>query len=253
MAILKVEGLTKNFGGLRAIDDVTLDIEAGKLTSVIGPNGAGKTTFFNLLTGLIKPDAGRIYFHEEDITWLPIHKIARKGISRSFQIINLFNELSLFENVWLGVQAQQGHGPELLTDPESFSSIRQATTQIIQEIGLGGKEDTPVKLLSYGDRRILEITLSLTTRPSLLLLDEPTSGLMSEDRKRISEFLKNLSSRLTLLVVEHDMDVVLSISDHIVVLHQGKILAQGIPDEIRRNERVQEAYLGGQHGAAVPA
>jgi branched-chain amino acid transport system ATP-binding protein len=246
-AILATEGLTKNFGGLRAIDSVNLQFEEGKLTSVIGPNGAGKTTLFNLLTGLIKSDSGKIIFKGEDITKLPIHGIVRKGISRSFQIINLFNELTLFENVWLGVQSQQGHGPELFSNPDKFNSVKEETQGIIREIGLSGKEEVPVKLLSYGDRRILEITLSLTAKPSLLLLDEPTSGLMSEDRKRISEFMKKLSSQLTLVVVEHDMDVVLSISDHIVVMHQGKILAQGTPDEIRGNDKVQEAYLGGQY------
>ena len=248
MGILTTENLTKNFGGLKAVDSVSLDIEAGKLTSVIGPNGAGKTTFFNLLTGLIKPDTGRIRFQGEDITNLPIHQIVKKGISRSFQVINLFNELTLYENVWLGVQAQQGHGREVFADAEALNSVKEGTSRIIAEIGLSGKEGTPVKLLSYGDRRILEITVSMTTNPSLLLLDEPTSGLMSEDRRRISDFLKKLSSRLTLVVVEHDMDVVLSISDHIVVLHQGKILARGTPDEVRGNDKVQEAYLGGQHG-----
>ena len=250
MAILTTQGLTKDFGGLRAVDSVTFDIEQGKLTSVIGPNGAGKTTLYNLVTGLIKPDSGRIIFNGEDITNLPIHKIVKKGISRSFQILNLFNELALFENVWLGVQSQQGHGPELFSSTDKFSSVKEETYRIIKEIGLSGKEEVPVKLLSYGDRRILEITISLTAKPFLLLLDEPTSGLVSEDRKRISEFMKKLSSQLTLIVVEHDMDVVLSISDHIVVMHQGKILAQGTPDEIRGSDKVQEAYLGGQYGLA---
>ncbi len=246
-AILATEGLTKNFGGLTAVASVSLQFEEGKLTSVIGPNGAGKTTFFNLLTGLIKPDSGKIVFKGEDITKLPIHGIVRRGISRSFQIINLFNEMTLFENVWLGVQAQQGHGTEFFADSDRFSSIRDETFRVIKETGLSGKEETPVKLLSYGDRRILEITLSLTPKPSLLLLDEPTSGLMSEDRKRISEFMKKISSRLTLVCVEHDMDVVMSISDHIVVLAQGSVLAQGMPNEIRGNQKVQEAYLGGQY------
>jgi branched-chain amino acid transport system ATP-binding protein len=246
MAILTIQGLTKDFGGLRAVDSVTLDVEQGKLTSVIGPNGAGKTTLFNLITGLIKPDSGRIVFQGEDITHVPIHKIIKKGMSRSFQILNLFNELTLFENVWLGVQSQQGHGAELFSNPEKFDAIQEETHHLLKEIGLLGREDLPVKLLSYGERRILEITVSLTAKPSLLLLDEPTSGLVTEDRKRISGFMKGLSSRLTLVVVEHDMDVVLSISDHIVVMHQGRVLAQGTPDEIRGNEKVQEVYLGGQ-------
>ncbi len=247
MVILATEGLTKNFGGLRAADGLSLAIEEGKLTSVIGPNGAGKTTLFNLITGMIRPDAGKVLFRGEDITHLPISQIVRRGISRSFQIINLFNELPLYENVWLGVQAQQGHGPEVFTAADTLSSVREETDRTIREIGLAGKEDMPVKLLSYGDRRILEITVALTAKPSLLLLDEPMSGLMSEDRSRIAVFMKQLASRLTLLVVEHAMDVVLSISDHILVMHQGRLLAEGTPDEIRANDKVQEAYLGGQH------
>jgi ABC-type branched-subunit amino acid transport system ATPase component len=247
MAILTIEGVTKHFGGLRAVDGLDLAIQEGKLTSVIGPNGAGKTTLFNLITGMIRPDAGRVLFRDEDITHLPIYQIVRRGISRSFQILNLFNELSLFENVWLGVQAQQGHGPELLVHADALTSVREETERLIAEVGLAPHAELPVKLLSYGDRRLLEITLSLTTRPRLLLLDEPMSGLTSEDRKRVAEFMRELAGRITLLVVEHAMDVVLSISDHIVVMHQGRLLAQGTPEAIRANEEVQEAYLGGQY------
>ena len=250
MAILTTEGVRKNFGGLRAVDALDLVVEEGKLTSVIGPNGAGKTTLFNLITGMIRPDAGRVIFRGEDITRLPIHQIVRRGISRSFQILNLFNELTLFENVWLGVQARQGHGPELLVHADTLASVREETERLIAEVGLAPKAEVPVKLLSYGDRRLLEITLSLTTRPALLLLDEPMSGLTSEDRKRVAEFMRDLANRITLLVVEHAMDVVLSISDHIVVMHQGRLLAQGTPAAIRANDKVQEAYLGGQYAPA---
>jgi branched-chain amino acid transport system ATP-binding protein len=250
MHILAIEGLTKNFGGLRATDGLSFNVEEGKLTSVIGPNGAGKTTLFNLITGMIRPDAGRVLFKGEDITRLPVHQIVRRGISRSFQIINLFNELTVYDNVWLGVQAQQGHGPEVLTKSESLGPVRDETERTLQEIGLNGKDDTPVKGLSYGDRRLLEITVALTAKPSLLLLDEPMSGLMSEDRKRVAGFMRQLAGRLTLLVVEHAMDVVLTISDHIVVMHQGRLLAQGTPDQMRANAKVQEAYLGGQHAIA---
>ncbi len=250
MAILTTEGVTKNFGGLRAVDGLDLPVEEGKLTSVIGPNGAGKTTLFNLITGMIRPDAGQVRFRGEDITHLPIHQIVRRGISRSFQILNLFNELTLRENVWLGVQAQQGHGPELLVHAETLAKVREETERLMAEVGLAPKADLPVKLLSYGDRRLLEITLSLTTRPALLLLDEPMSGLTSEDRKRVADFMRALAGRITLLVVEHAMDVVLSISDHIVVMHQGRLLAQGTPEAVRANERVQEAYLGGQYATA---
>ncbi|HSB68352.1 MAG TPA: ABC transporter ATP-binding protein [Candidatus Methylomirabilis sp.] len=250
MAILTTEGVTKNFGGLRAVNALDLAVEEGKLTSVIGPNGAGKTTLFNLITGLIRPDAGRVLFRGEDITRLPIHQIVRRGISRSFQILNLFNELTLFENVWLGVQARQGHGPELLVHADTLTSVREETERLIAEVGLAPKAEMPVKLLSYGDRRLLEITLSLTTRPALLLLDEPMSGLTSEDRKRVADFMRELAGRVTVLVVEHAMDVVLSISDHIVVMHQGRLLAQGTPEVIRANDQVQEAYLGGQYVTA---
>jgi branched-chain amino acid transport system ATP-binding protein len=250
MAILTTEGLTKNFGGLRAVDGVSLAIEEGKLTSVIGPNGAGKTTLFNLITGMIRADAGHVRFRGEEITHLPIHQIVRRGISRSFQILNLFNELTLAENVWLGVAAQQGHGGEVLTHADTLAAVRQETERLVAEVGLAGKAGLPVKLLSYGDRRILEITLSLTARPELLMLDEPMSGLMAEDRKRLADFMRGLTSRLTLVVVEHDMDVVLSISDHIVVMHQGRLLAEGTPDAIRGNPQVQEAYLGGQYATA---
>src|SRR5574342_118951 len=247
MVILAIEGLTKNFGGLRAVDALSFGVQEGKLTSVIGPNGAGKTTLFNLITGLIRPDAGRVLFRGEDITRLPIHQIVRRGISRSFQILNLFNELTLFENVWLGVQARQGHGPELLVHADTLTSVREETERLIAEVGLAPHAELPVKLLSYGDRRLLEITLSLTTRPALLLLDEPMSGLTSEDRKRVADFMRELAGRVTVLVVEHAMDVVLSISDHIVVMHQGRLLAQGTPEVIRANDQVQEAYLGGQY------
>jgi len=250
MQILAVEGLVKNFGGLRATDGVSFGIEEGQLTSVIGPNGAGKTTLFNLITGMIRPDAGRVLFRGEEISRLPIHQIVRRGISRSFQILSLFNELSLYDNVWLGVQAQQGHGTELFSRCDSFRSVREETERTLAELGLAGKAEVPVKLLSYGDRRLLEITLSLTTKPSLLMLDEPMSGLMADDRTRVAEFMRKLAGRLTLLVVEHAMDVVLSISDHIIVMHQGRLLAQGTPDEMRANAEVQEAYLGGQHSLA---
>jgi len=245
MAILTTKELTKRFGGLTAVNKVSLDILEGHLTSIIGPNGAGKTTFFNLITGLYKPTSGRIFFNKEDITDLPVHRIIKKGISRSFQVLNLFDELTIFENVWIGAQAEQGHGKELFSTTESLEGVKKRTTEIIARMGLFEKADTPVKYLSHGDRRILEIAISLTSNPTLLLLDEPMSGLASEEREKMSHFIKELSKDLTIVVVEHDMDVVFSISDYIVVMHQGKVIAKGKPEEVRQNEQVQEAYLGG--------
>jgi branched-chain amino acid transport system ATP-binding protein len=245
MSILTTENLTKSFGGLTAVDNVQLQVDEKCITSIIGPNGAGKTTFFNLITGVLKPDSGKIFYDSEDITNLPIHKRVRKGISRSFQILNLFDELSVEENIWVGVQAQQGHGRELLSDLDKFPQVKEKTGELLSIIGLLDRKTEPVKYLPYGNRRRLEIALSLTREPKLLLLDEPMSGLGADDRPQIAQFIHDLAKRLTIIVVEHDMDIVMSISHSIVVMHQGQILATGSPEEVKQNEEVQNAYLGG--------
>jgi len=243
--IIKTETLTKRFGGLVAVNNVDLVIEENRLTSIIGPNGAGKTTFFNLLTGLMKPDVGKIYFMGEDITDHPPHRIAKKGIARSFQTLTIFTELSLFENVRIAVQAERGHGFEILSSINSLDEVNDRSFEIIKAIGLSGKENILAKNLSYGDKRILEIGIALASNPKLLLLDEPTSGLASRETGRMTDFIKNLAKGLTIVLIEHDMNIVLSISDHIAVLHQGKVIAEGSPDQIKQNDEVQEAYLGG--------
>lgn len=245
MEIIKTETLTKRFGGLVAVNNVDLVIEENRLTSIIGPNGAGKTTFFNLLTGLMKPDVGKIYFMGEDITDHPPHRIAKKGIARSFQTLTIFTELSLFENVRIAVQAERGHGFEILSSINSLDEVNDRSFEIIKAIGLSGKENILAKNLSYGDKRILEIGIALASNPKLLLLDEPTSGLASRETGRMTGFIKNLAKGLTIVLIEHDMNIVLSISDHIAVLHQGKVIAEGSPDQIKQNDEVQEAYLGG--------
>ena len=245
MHMLETENLTKKFGGLTAVNKVNLRIQANQLTSVIGPNGAGKTTLFNLLTGLLPSSDGRIFFEGKEITGLPPYKIVKVGIGRSFQIINSFTDLSLFENIRLAVQAEKGHGFEMLASIGAFSDLNARTLEIIRALGLEGKEDVLVKNLSYGDKRVLEIGIALASRPRLLLLDEPTSGLASRDTGRITQFIKDLAKDLTIVVIEHDMNLVLTISDHIVVLHQGQIIAEGVPQAIRENNDVQEAYLGG--------
>jgi branched-chain amino acid transport system ATP-binding protein len=243
--IIKTETLTKRFGGLVAVNNVDLVIEENRLTSIIGPNGAGKTTFFNLLTGLMKPDVGKIYFMGEEITDHPPHRIAKKGIARSFQTLTIFTELSLFENVRIAVQAERGHGFEILSSINSLDEVNDRSFEIIKAIGLSGKENFLAKNLSYGDKRILEIGIALASNPKLLLLDEPTSGLASRETGRMTDFIKNLAKGLTIVLIEHDMNIVLSISDHIAVLHQGKVIAEGTPDQIKQNDEVQEAYLGG--------
>jgi branched-chain amino acid transport system ATP-binding protein len=243
--IIKTKSLTKKFGGLVAVNNVDLTIEENRLTSIIGPNGAGKTTFFNLLTGLMQPDGGKIYYKGEDITGSPPHKIVKEGIARSFQLLNIFNELSLFENIRIAVQAEKGHGLEMLSFINSLNEVNERSLEIIKTIGLEGKENITAKNLSYGDRRILEIGIALASNPRLLLLDEPTSGLASRETGKMADFIQNLAKDLTIVVIEHDMSIVLSISDHIAVLHQGKVIAEGTPDQIKQNDEVQEAYLGG--------
>ena len=245
MEIIKTENLTKRFGGLVAVNQINLSIEKNRLTSIIGPNGAGKTTVFNLLTGLIKTDSGKIFFNGKEITHYPSHRIVREGLARSFQLTNIFLELSLFENIRIAVQAEKGHGFEMLSSTNSLHQVNERTSAIIKAIGLAGREKFLAKNLSYGEKRILEIGIALASNPRVLLLDEPTSGLASRETGKMTEFIDGLSEELTIIVIEHDMNLVLSISDHIVVLQQGRVIAEGTSDQIQKNEEVQEAYLGG--------
>ncbi len=245
MAILETAHVEKHFGGLIANQDISIKIEEGAIASIIGPNGAGKTTLFNIMTGLYKPDSGRILFQEEDITGWPIHKIVNLGIARSFQVLNIFNEISPFENIRLAVQSRKKKGFHFLRSTKYFDDINQETETVLAEIGLASDKNIPTKELSYGNKRILEIGITLASQPKLLLMDEPTSGLPSSETERIKEFIKKISERLTVVVIEHDMNVVLTISDTITVLHQGRVIAQGSPEEIKANDQVQEAYLGG--------
>jgi branched-chain amino acid transport system ATP-binding protein len=245
MAILEAIGISKHFGGLMANDNVSFRVEEGKITSIIGPNGAGKTTLFNLLTGLYRPDKGRVLFDGRDISGWPIHKIVNLGIVRSFQVLNIFNEISPAENIRLAVQSRKKRGLNFFRSAAGFDDINQEINAVLDEIGLTDVKDLPTKILSYGDKRVLEIGIAMASRPRLLLMDEPTSGLPTSETERIKKFIKKISSRLTVLVIEHDMDIVLTISDTIIVLHQGRVIAQGAPAEIKANDEVQTAYLGG--------
>jgi len=245
MAILEAVGISKHFGGLMANHDVSFTVEEGKITSIIGPNGAGKTTLFNLLTGLYKPDAGKVLFEGQDISRWPIHKIVHLGIARSFQVLNIFNEISPADNIRLAVQSRKKRSLNFLRSAKGFGDINQETDAVLEEIGLSAVKYLPTKNLSYGDKRVLEIGIAMASQPKLLLMDEPTSGLPALETERIKEFIKKISTQLTVVVIEHDMDIVLTISDIIIVLHQGRVIAQGAPEEIKANDEVQEAYLGG--------
>lgn len=242
--ILEVEGLSKSFGGLKAVSDVCLQINEGELSSIIGPNGAGKSTFFNLLGGKFRPDCGKILFQGEDITGLPPHKVCRKGMSKSFQRQNIFPRLNAFENIQIAVLSEQKRIRNLALP--AGRQCREETDQVLERVGLEDKRDNLAGYLSYGDQKRLEIGIALATRPRLLLLDEPTAGMSPDETVTITHLIQKLAreQRLTLLFVEHDMSVVFGISEKIRVMHLGRIIAEGNPEEIQANPEVQRIYLG---------
>ncbi|MBM4278728.1 MAG: ABC transporter ATP-binding protein [Deltaproteobacteria bacterium] len=244
--LLKTEKLRKYFGVVSAADDVDLTIEKGRLTSVIGPNGAGKTTLINLLTGNILPDSGKVFFNGEEITRLPIHKRVKKGICRSFQIMNIFPKLSVYENLQIPILSCLNRSMRFYRPAHCHVDANERVDQLLQEIGLADKKDAPAGTLSHGDQRLLEIGLAMAPEPKLLFLDEPTAGMNPVERVRVLENIRRLSieKESTFVIVEHDMDIVFSLSDRIVVLHRGQILADGTPAEIRQNEDVRKVYLG---------
>ena len=243
--MLQVEAVDKSFDGFRAVNRANLTVERGELVAVIGPNGAGKTTLFNLITGQLKPDKGRIIFEGEDITGLPPYQICKRGISRSFQVVNVFHRLTVFENVQVAVLSQQGRSTNLLS-PARKLAIKE-TTAILESVGLSDKAGSISGSLSHGDQKILEMAIALGNEPKLLILDEPTAGMSPEETLATMELIKRLASTqgLTILFCEHDMEVVFSIAQKIMVMHQGQSIIQGEPEEVRSNKEVQDAYLGG--------
>jgi len=242
--ILKIEGLHKSFGSVRAVDGVDLRVGERSLTSIIGPNGAGKTSLFNLITGYHHPDSGRVIFHDQKISGLPTQKIARLGISRSFQVTNIFQTLTTFENV------QIAHISYLRKNLNLFSRFqplgREAVSAILKTVGLEGKARVSAGSLSHGDQRALEIGIALAAKPKLLLLDEPTAGMSSWETLKVTALMKGIVQErgVTVLFVEHDMQVAFGIADKVVVMHQGKVLVEGDPGEVRKNPEVRRVYLG---------
>jgi branched-chain amino acid transport system ATP-binding protein len=243
--ILFIDGVTKRFGSLVAVSDVSLSVKKGELRSIIGPNGAGKTTLFNVLTGLLPPDSGSIYFNGRDITGDRAHEIAARGISRSFQIISLFKDLTVFENIRVAVQATSRHRFSFLADTERLQEINLGAERIMRLVGLSVHRRRLASNISHGDQRLLEIAITLSTKPQLLVLDEPLAGLAADDRIKISRLVRSLARKHTIVLIDHDIDQVLAISDRITVLHQGRVIAEGIPEEVQANRLVQEAYIGG--------
>ena len=246
MALLETKELTKAFGALTAVNAVSLNVEAGSLHSIIGPNGAGKTTLFNLLTGTFPPSSGRILLDGRDITGTPAHRVAHLGLARSYQRTSVFPAFSLLDNVWVAAFATGRSWSGLMWRkadrfPEAIARARQA----LADVGLAGKADAPAREISHGEQRQLELAIALAAAPRVLLLDEPAAGLSPEETRNMVALVRSLKGRYTIVLIEHKMDIIMSVSDRISVMHFGSLIAEGTPAEIQKNPEVRRAYLGG--------
>ena len=240
--ILRTEQLTVRFGGLTALNQVSLAVPRGEIRGIIGPNGAGKSTLFNCLTGVLKPTSGRIVFRDEDITGLPSHAISRKAIARSYQITNILPGATVLENVRIAAQSRH-HNWSLLRHHAAYTDIVDRARAVLADVGLAGQEDELASNLSHGEQRNLEIGIALATEPKLLCLDEPTAGMSVAETHGTVELVRRIAHGFTILIVEHDMEVVMGLAHVITVLNYGEVLAEGTPAQIQANPRVQEVYL----------
>ncbi len=244
MRALSTEGLSKSFGGLDAISQVSLQIEEGERRAIIGPNGAGKTTLFHLITGFLLPSSGRVRLFDRDVTNLKTHQRSGLGISRTFQVTNLFPKLTVAENILLGVQAISPARFCFYRPRGGFREILAEAERLLKQWNLWEKRDVPIKNLSYGEQRQIEVILALSTKPRLLLLDEPTAGLSAAETSHMVSIIKSLTRDITIILIEHDMDVAFEIAEKITVLYFGAVLADGTLDDIKGNPKVTEVYLG---------
>jgi branched-chain amino acid transport system ATP-binding protein len=242
-ASLRIQGLTRRFGGLVAVDDVDLELESGRLNAIIGPNGAGKTTLFNLVTGLIPADSGHVHFDGIDLVGMKPHQIAARGVSRTLQIKSVFGGLTVADNVRAAVMSRRGIGNPF-RPAVSYTEVSREVSAILEEIGLESLAAQKASTLSYGDVALLELALAVANGPKLLLLDEPICGMSPSETERTVRKIQELSKRIDVVIIEHDMEVVFAIADHITVMAQGRVLAQGAPAEIAKDKEVQAVYLG---------
>ena len=244
-ALLRTEKISKHFGGLRAVDGVDFSLRPGELKSIIGPNGAGKTTLFNLVAGLFRPTSGRVFFQGRDISRHSLHRTSQLGITKTFQITHLFPSLTVFENVRIAAQSRRTTFNFWRTT-HSLNELNERVLHILEQVELIDKRNWLASTLSHGERRYLEIGIALATEPKVLLLDEPTAGMSYAETRLCAELIQRLnkSMQLSIVLVEHDMSVVMGISERIVVLNEGRLLAEGTPQEVSDNEEVQRVYLG---------
>jgi branched-chain amino acid transport system ATP-binding protein len=242
--LLCTKDLCRHFGGVMATNKVCFSVNNNGLTSIIGPNGAGKTTFINIVTGKIPASSGKIFFKGRDITNKPIHELVKMGICRTFQINSLFSDLSVFENLRIAKQAKNGGSLRIFSSKQSLKTVTEEAWALLERLGLKDLATRPAKNLAYGDQRVLEVAIAMAGNPEILFLDEPTAGMSPAETGQISELIKSLANEICVVLVEHDMDMIMSISDRIIVLEYGCIIADGTPKEIQNNQQVREAYLG---------
>ncbi|NYT66207.1 ABC transporter ATP-binding protein [Alcaligenaceae bacterium] len=244
--ILRIHNLSKRFGGVAAVSNISFDVIPHETLAIIGPNGAGKTTFYNLLSGRMMPTEGKILFEGRDITGLPPHRISRLGVSRSFQINNIFNEMSVRENIEVALTAYHGQSRRWANIASRNRPIQQEADTLLERLALGDLAGRRAGVISYGDKRLVEIAMVLATRPHLVLLDEPTAGMTPDETHRVTDLIKSLaaSGDYTFLITEHDMRVVFDVADRILVMHRGQTLVLGTPHEVKINPEVRRAYLG---------
>ncbi len=251
--ILTIENLTKRFGGVTAVSGINLEVMHKETIAIIGPNGAGKTTFYNMVSGRMLPTEGKITLDGQNITGLPPHKISRLGVSRSFQINNIFPEMTVQENVEVVLSAYHGHSRKLFNIASLNTGIQQEALEYLKRLGIDSLKDQRAEVISYGDKRLLEIAMVLATQPKLVLLDEPTAGMTPDETRRTTKLVKSLadSGDYTFLVTEHDMDVVFNLADRILVMHRGEKLFAGTPVEVKNHPEVRVAYLGEEEEEVV--
>ena len=242
--LLCTENLCRSFGGVMATNRVCFSVDNQGLTSIIGPNGAGKTTFINIVTGKIGASSGKIFFKGQEITNKPTHELVKMGICRTFQINSIFENLTVFENLRIARQAKDGGSLRIFASKQSLRAVTEKTWALVERLGLKDLAARPAKNLAYGDQRVLEVAIAMAGDPKILFLDEPTAGMSPTETRQISKLIKGLANEICVVLVEHDMDLVMSISDKITVLQYGCTIAEGTPEEIQNNQQVREAYLG---------